>query len=112
MVLLIDHPLPGRGVTAPFFGRDVTIPAGAAWLARQSGAALVPAAALRADPWRYEARILADFSVDTTRTPDEQADLRRLTADALAIHERWIRRCPEQWYMFREMWPRHPREVR
>ena len=34
------------------------------------------------------------------------AVVRKLTQAIMDAHERFIRRFPDQWYMFREMWPR------
>lgn len=106
LALLIDRPGPGDGVTVPFFGRDVEVPAGPARIARRTGAAVIPCAFPRRDPWHPDIDVLADFSIDVSPTADEEADIRRITAAIMAAHERFIRVHPDQWYMFRDMWPR------
>lgn len=108
LALLIDRPGPGDGVTVPFFGRDVEVPAGPARIARRSGAAVLPCAFPRRDRWRADIDVHADFSIDVTPTDDEEADIRRITTAIMAAHERFIRLHPDQWYMFRDMWPRVP----
>lgn len=105
LALLIDRPGPGDGVTVPFFGREVDVPAGPARIARRSGAAVLPCAFPRRDPWHADIDVHADFSVDVIPTDDEEADIRRITAAIMAAHERFIRHYPDQWYMFRDMWP-------
>lgn len=106
LALLIDRPVPGQGVRVKFFGEDVEVPAGPARLALRSGAAVVPTAFRRVSPSGIAVETLTDFSVDWQVTGDEDEDVRRITQAIMASHEGFIRRYPEQWYMFRELWPR------
>ena len=39
-------------------------------------------------------------------TGDEAKDVQAVTQAIMDSHERFIREHPDQWYMFREMWPR------
>jgi lauroyl/myristoyl acyltransferase len=105
LALLIDRPVPGDGVKVRFFGEEVEVPAGPARLALMTGAKVVPAAFVRLDGRRQDVRTLADFSIDYRPTGDTAADVRNLTQAIMDVHEGYIRRYPEQWYMFREMWP-------
>lgn len=108
LALLIDRPVPGEGVRVQFFGEEVEVPAGPARLALRSGAAVVPTAFARVKPNALAVQTLTDFSVTTTSTGDEDADVRRITQEIMWAHERFIRQYPDQWYMFRELWPRRP----
>lgn len=105
LALLIDRPVPGQGVRVKFFGEDVEVPAGPARLALRSGAAVVPTAFARVSPNGIAVETLTDFSVRWQATGDEDEDVRQITQAIMASHERFIRRHPEQWYMFRELWP-------
>ncbi len=105
LALLIDRPTPGDGVKVTFFGDEVEVPAGPARLALRTGAAVVPTAFARIDPHRPEVTTLCDFGIRTERTGDDEADILRLTQDIMESHERFIRQYPDQWYMFRPMWP-------
>ncbi|MBI2767841.1 MAG: lysophospholipid acyltransferase family protein [Chloroflexi bacterium] len=105
LALLIDRPVPGEGVRAEFFGEEIEVPAGPARLALRSGAAVIPAAFARAGRSGH-VNVLTDFGVQPVCTGDEDADVRSLTQAILHAHERFIRAHPDQWYMFREMWPR------
>ncbi|MGI8927043.1 MAG: lysophospholipid acyltransferase family protein [Tepidiformaceae bacterium] len=105
LALLIDRPMAGDGVRVRFFGEEVEVPAGPARLALATGAAVVPAALPRIDQNGPEVATLADFTVTAVRTGDSEADVRALTQQIMDAHERFIRRYPDQWYMFREMWP-------
>lgn len=112
LALLLDRPLAGDGVEAPFFGEIVEVPGGPARLALRTGAALVPVAFPRVSPGSAVVRVLADFSIDTRASGDLEVDVARLTAAVMAVHESYIRCYPDQWYMFREMWPRRAKEER
>ena len=105
LALLIDRPVPGDGVQVEFFGEQVEVPAGPARIALRSGAMVVPAAFARSDPKSMSVRTLTDFGIAYERTGDEQRDVRELTQAIMRSHERFVREHPEQWYMFREMWP-------
>ncbi|MCC6380899.1 MAG: lysophospholipid acyltransferase family protein [Dehalococcoidia bacterium] len=105
LALLIDRPVPGEGVCVDFFGEPVEVPTGPARLALRTGAALVPTAFARLHPGRPDVVALADFTIPVCPTGNEHEDVRRLTQAVLASHERFIREHPDQWYMFREMWP-------
>lgn len=105
LALLIDRPTPGDGVKVTFFGEEVEVPAGPARLALRTGATVVPTAFARIDPHRPEVTTLCDFELVTERTGDDQADIQRLTQAIMHAHERFIRQYPDQWYMFRPMWP-------
>jgi len=106
LALLIDRPTPGDGVKVTFFGEDVEVPAGPARLALRTGAAVVPTAFARIHPHRPAVTTLCDFDLSFERTGDDAADIQALTQAIMHSHERFIRQYPDQWYMFRPMWPK------
>ena len=106
LALLIDRPTPGQGVAVSFFGRTIEVPAGPARLALASGAAVVAVAFRRVRPNAADVEVLSEFIPRPERTGDRAADVRALTQAIVRAHERFIHAYPEQWYMFREMWPR------
>lgn len=106
LALLIDRPVPGDGVKVQFFGEEVEVPAGPARLALRTGAMVVPTAFPRIRPRQMDVTTLTDFGITYARSGDEEADIRGLTQAIMHAHERFIREYPDQWYMFREMWPR------
>ncbi|MBI5946722.1 MAG: lysophospholipid acyltransferase family protein [Chloroflexi bacterium] len=106
LALLIDRPTPGDGVAVEFFGSTVEVPAGPARLALRTGAAVVPVAFARTAAGAPTVTTLADFLPAHTPTGDQAADVTAITQAIMAAHEGFIRRHPDQWYMFREMWPR------
>jgi KDO2-lipid IV(A) lauroyltransferase len=105
LALLIDRSVPGEGVKVTFFGEEVEVPAGPARLALRTGATVVPTAFARLHPTRPEVTTLCDFEIETVVTGDDAHDVRTLTQAIMRSHERFIRQYPDQWYMFRPMWP-------
>lgn len=103
VALLIDHPMEADGVRVRFFGGEVEVPSGAARLALRSGAKVVPTAFVRAKPGEPGVRTWCDFSIELPHTGDRERDVRELTQAIVASHETFIRRNPDQWYMFRRM---------
>ena len=91
------------GVPVNFIGHPTYFPAGPARLARISGAPIVFGVAVRRPGNRFIAYgsppILSD------RTKDAEQDIRDMTQQLVDIFERFVRRYPDQWYVFRDMWP-------
>ena len=88
-----------------FFGAAVEVPAGPARLALRTGARVIPAVLAR-EPGRDEMiRPILDFDLHFEPTGDEERDVRELTQQTMSSLERFIRQYPDQWFMFRPMWP-------
>jgi KDO2-lipid IV(A) lauroyltransferase len=111
LALLIDRPTPGDGVKVHFFGEEVEVPSGPARLALRTGAAVVPVAFARTKARHPDVVTLTDFTVCAEPTGNESQDVHSLTQQIMSAHERFIRTYPEQWYMFREMWPARSRRA-
>jgi KDO2-lipid IV(A) lauroyltransferase len=102
LAILIDRPLSDQGVAVNFFGRETQVPAGAASLALRSGASVLGGCIVRAGN-AYVAQISPEISAPMTGDPKE--DLAALTQGIFSWLEQVIRRYPDQWFMFRAMWP-------
>lgn len=94
------------GVRVRFFGRDTYFPAGPARFSRLSGAPLVFGCAVRNKRNGYD--IIVGAPVLPRHTADETADMEGMTQQVVDQIEDMIRQYPDQWYMFRDMWPREP----
>lgn len=103
VALLIDQPRGGDGVRARFFGGEIEVPAGPARIALRTGAKVVPAAFARVDPRKPGVVTRCDFGIELPRSGDRERDVRELTQAIVTAHEDFIRRDPDQWYMFRRM---------
>lgn len=109
--LLCDRDIPRDGVRGgievEFFGERTTVPAGPAYFALRTGAALIPAAA-------YFTRQV-DGHLTVVRPPlsvERQGSLRedvsRITQMLVNEMEILIKRAPEQWHLFGPNWPSDP----
>lgn len=105
LALLIDRPMESDGVRVTFFGQEVEVPAGPARLALRTRSRVVPVAFSRVSAGGPHVQTLADFTLAFEPTGDVDADIRCLTQRLMESHERFIRANPDQWYMFRDMWP-------
>ena len=93
-------------VQAEFFGKATTFPTIAAALARVSGAPIVVAAVKREPDNSFRGVALPPIFVQ--RTKQAAKDLESATQSIVRALEGLIRRDPDQWYIFRPMWPESP----
>jgi KDO2-lipid IV(A) lauroyltransferase len=105
LALLIDVPAPGASVAVDFFGAVAEVPAGPARLALRTGARVIPAVLAREPGHDELIRPILDYDVHFERTGDEERDARELTQQIMSSLERFIRQYPDQWFMFRPLWP-------
>jgi KDO2-lipid IV(A) lauroyltransferase len=100
--MLIDVPTPD-GVPVRLFGETAYLPAGPATIALRTGARVVPTAVFRRPDNRFG--LVFDETFDYRPTGDRPADVRALTQAMATALERLVRRRPDQWYIFRQLWP-------
>ncbi|MFQ5879746.1 MAG: lysophospholipid acyltransferase family protein, partial [Dehalococcoidia bacterium] len=91
------------GVLVRFFGQPTYFPGGPARLARLSGAPILFGLALRQPNNRFTAHVSPPIFAD--READAEEDVARTTQRLVEIFEAFVRRFPDQWYPFRDMWP-------
>jgi KDO2-lipid IV(A) lauroyltransferase len=91
------------GVPVSFLGHPTYFPAGPARLARISGAPIVFGVAVRQPGNRFIA--YGSPPIFSDRTKDAEQDIRDVTQEMVDIFESFVRRYPDQWYVFRDMWP-------
>ncbi len=94
----------GDGLKVRFFGHETMFPMGPARLARLSGAPIVFGWAARKPGGRYVAHVSAPILSNRDLDPEE--DAQQITHRIVREFEQAVRRYPEQWYVFREMWPK------
>lgn len=104
VVLLIDRPLRSGGLPVSLFGRPTRLPAGPASLVRRTGAALLHAYLVRRPGLVSLAGAIEPILVGSG-SHHRALDERWLTEQIIDHIERLILAHPEQWYMFRPMWP-------
>ena len=90
-------------VEASFFGTPTRFPSVAANLARVSGAPILVTAVVRERDNTFRGIALPLIVVERTR--EAAADIERATQAIASGLERFVREWPDQWYIFRPMWP-------
>jgi KDO2-lipid IV(A) lauroyltransferase len=90
-------------VEAEFFGTPTSFPAVAANLARVSGAPIVVSACVRQRDNTFTGIALPPIFVARTKLAAE--DVQRATQAIAHGLEGFVTRWPDQWYIFRPMWP-------
>ena len=100
LAVLVDRPLEEDGVAVTFFGRPTRVPSGAATLALRTGSPVVPAALVR-DPGGSGYLVHIGPPIVGHRGDDASVVMQGIMSWLEGI----IRRYPDQWFMFRRMWP-------
>ncbi|MBA2370541.1 MAG: lysophospholipid acyltransferase family protein [Chloroflexi bacterium] len=92
-----------NNVEVSFFGTPTKFPSVAANLARVSGAPIVVSAVVRERDNTFRGIALPPIMVERTR--EAAQDIERGTQAIVSGLERFVREWPDQWYIFRPMWP-------
>lgn len=109
LALLIDVPAPEDVIEVEFLGAPAEVSSAPARLALRTGAWVVPSIVLRGPEDDTLIRpILDTHSVRYEATGDEEQDVRALTQQIMRSFEPHVRSHPEQWFIFRRMWPSLP----
>ena len=91
----------GAGTAVRFFGRMAQMPWGAVACALRTGASLIPGYTVReGNRWR----VVLGGPVRIERTGDWKRDLQAGMTGCLRALEGFIRRYPEQWFVFEPVW--------
>jgi len=106
LAFLIDVPPPDQVVVVDFLGAPAEVSSAPARIALRTGAWVVPAMVIRGPERDSIIRPIVDIrSVRYEKTDDEERDVLELTQQIMHALEAQLRKYPEQWYIFRPMWP-------
>lgn len=104
LAILFDRPMTtGGGTPVRFFGRNTEVPAGPAVLAMKTGAALIPVYVTRQPDKSFDAVLYAP--VQWSPSGDRNRDVGVVMQKLMDTLQSAVRSRPDQWYMFRPMWP-------
>jgi KDO2-lipid IV(A) lauroyltransferase len=101
LVLLVDWGYREDGIPVKMFGSWTTLPAGPAILAAKHGSAIVPFSINRLPDGTFRAAANDPILVPS----DSPADLAVATQKVATALEGHISPAPEQWYIFKPIWP-------
>ncbi len=104
--LLVDWGYRPDGIPVRFFGAWTRFPAGPAVLAAKTGATILPFWVIRSD-----GRHATEVGTRITVASMEPLELARATQEIADVLEAGIRLAPEQWCVFKPIWPDDPGEV-
>jgi len=110
IALVIDRDFTDKGLLLTFLGRKAIIPPGAAVLGLKTEAIIVPAFLLRNQDDTFT--FVVEKPIETFQPTTDTGARKKLSDDYLmaamarytAIVEEYIRKYPEQWFMFRQYW--------
>jgi KDO2-lipid IV(A) lauroyltransferase len=109
--LLCDRDIPRDGVRSgvevEFFGERTTVPAGPAFFALRTGAALLPLATYFTRKADGHHTVVCP-PIPVAREGALRDDIARITQLLMIEIEALIRRAPEQWHLFQPNWPSDP----
>ena len=106
VALVGDRDFTGNGQTRRFFGRDVSLPRGAAWFSHRTGVPVYMGFAVRAPDDSFILRMHPP--IDPAQEGSEDAIQRKI----VAVMEDTIARDPCQWFIFDPFWPARPDDAR
>lgn len=104
VILLLDVPSPDDGIAVNFFGGRAYFPPGPAAISLKTGAPIVPGYAIRSKELGRFVGVIEPV-VEYQPTDDKQHDIQALTQLMVNRMEATVTKYPDQWYMFRPMWP-------
>ena len=106
VALVGDRDFTGNGRPWKFFGRETSLPRGAAWFAHRLGAPIYMGFATRAPDDTFILRL--HQPIDPAQVPTEE----EIQARIVRIMEDTIARDPCQWFIFDPFWPGELDDVR
>lgn len=90
------------GILLDFFGLPTHLPEGPAAFSLKTGAPIIPGFMTRNPDDTF--KLIFEKPIEFHPCGDKDKDIIQLTSKCKAIIEDYIRRYPEQWFMFRKFW--------
>jgi KDO2-lipid IV(A) lauroyltransferase len=116
VTILFDKPEPDQGVPVQFFGETAYVPAGPAAIALKTRASVLIGYCVRMQGNKtFYGAVEPPIDYESRLTGNKEEDIQMITQQFVRVMEKVIRQHPDQWYMFREMWPRtdeHDAEIK
>ncbi|MFH1655432.1 MAG: lysophospholipid acyltransferase family protein [Candidatus Omnitrophota bacterium] len=100
--LVGDREFTEHGMVIDFFGKKTLIPKGLATLSLLTGAPIIMGLVIRGKDNNF--KFIWEKPIEPVSTGDKEKDIHDLTRKYLEVIERYIRKYPDQWLMFRKFW--------
>jgi lauroyl/myristoyl acyltransferase len=102
----MDHPIPEDRELIEFFGRPAYLPVGPVRLALMTGATVIVGSCYYEPDEGYAFEFTEP--IEMIHIGDRRQDILTNTRRLAVILEGYVRAHPEQWMMFRSLWPEQP----
>lgn len=102
LALVGDRDFTETGIFMDFFGKPTFFPKGAAAFSLKTGATIVPGFMVRNSDDSFTLSI--EKPLEFIPSKDKEKDIKEIISRYKIIFEDYIRRYPDQWYMFRTFW--------
>ncbi len=102
IALAADRDFTEKGIILDFFGRPTIFPKGPAEFSLKTGAPIIPCFMLRNPDDSFTLRM--EKPIEFTPSGNKQNNIIELTKKCIDVIEGYIRKYPDQWYMFRQFW--------
>ena len=102
VALVGDRDFSEKGLVLDFFGKPTFLPVGVAAFALKTGAPIVPVFMVRDNDDSFILKF--ERPIEYTPTENRDNDLVEIIKSYKFIIEHYIRKYPEQWYMFKKFW--------
>lgn len=102
VALVGDRDFTGKGAVIDFFGKPTFLPVGPAAFAQKTKASIIPGFMVRNKDDSFTLRI--EKPIEPLSGPNNKDDILALVRQYKVIIEEYIRKYPDQWYMFRKFW--------
>ncbi|MCF7893228.1 MAG: lysophospholipid acyltransferase family protein [Candidatus Omnitrophica bacterium] len=100
LALLGDRDFSHSGKKEKVFSENVYIPRGAAFFAKKTGAAVVPAFFVRENKYYY--RLIFEKELDYNRDSKDAEE--EIISKYVSVLEKYLKKYPDQWYLFQKYW--------
>ncbi len=102
VALVGDRDFTKNGIILDFFGKPTVLPIGPAFFALKTGASILPGFMIRNKDDSFTLKMEKPIKPAPTGNRDE--DIKTLITQYKTIIEDYIRKYPDQWYMFMQFW--------
>jgi KDO2-lipid IV(A) lauroyltransferase len=102
IALVGDRDFTGKGVVLDFFGKPTIFPRGPAEFYLRTGAPIIPGFMVRNPDDTFTLRM--EKPIEFTPTDDKERDVKEITALYRNVIEDYVRKYPDQWYMYVRFW--------
>jgi KDO2-lipid IV(A) lauroyltransferase len=102
LALVGDRDFNENGIVINFFGKSAIFPEGPAAFSLKTGAVILPVFMVRNEDDSFTLKI--EKPIEFTPSQNKEKDITELIKHYKVIIEDYIRKYPDQWYMFRRFW--------